>query len=421
MTKIQQQQYFFSLGILLVSVSSIASYIQFGTGLPVANTTVWWVLNSLILCNFFIVKKYFFDNVQSKTMMFVQWYLLWNCISILHGVLVAENYWDWKRLIAHAMALLIPLVAYGATNHNLMQSMLRFYIYYTLPLFLVFVFLITPGGYGFYLVPVSFLLLFFPVLTLRWKLGLLAIALFVITADLGARSNVIKFSVPVLLALIYYFRMLIPRSFFESVRKLLFVIPVLLFFMAVTGMFNVFDMENYVADDYSTVKINVDGEQVEDDLKADTRTLLYVEVLETAVKYDSWLIGRSPARGYESLWFGVDDPTGRWERGGCEVAVLNIFTWTGIIGVILYFFVFYRASYLAINDSNNVFLKILGLFVAFRWLYSWVEDINYFTSTTVFLWIMIGLCYSKSFRAMNNQEVKYWVRGVFDKRYRCSE
>jgi hypothetical protein len=409
----------FSLSVSLVAISTIAGYIQLKTGIPVANTVVWWFINSLVLYNFFVVKNCFFDKTQTKKMSFVQLYLLWNCFSAVHGMLIAENYWDWKNLIAHAMAMLIPIVAYAATNHNLIQHLLRFYIKYTLPLFLVFAFMMTPAAYGFYLVPIAFLMLFFPALTLRWKLGLLVISLFVITADLGARSNVIKFSIPFLLSLVYYFRAFISKTLFESVRNLLFIVPILLFALAVTDTFNVFKMQDYIDTDYSTVDVNADGEKIDDNLKADTRTFLYVEVLATAVKYDSWLIGRSLARGYESIWFGDDDPTGRGERAGSEVAILNIFTWTGIIGVLLYLLVFYNASYLAINHSNNTFSKILGLFLAFRWLYSWVEDINNFTLTTVFLWILIGLCCSKSFRSMNNQEVKLWVRGVFDKRYSC--
>ncbi len=414
MTKIQLQLSIFSLSILLVSISSITSYIQNKIGIPVANTTMWWIINGIILYSFLLAKIYFFDKSQIKNMLFVQWYLLWNCFSVVHGMLIAENYWDWKNLIAHAMALFIPIVAYAATNHNLMQYMLRFYITYTLPLFLVFAFMVTPDAYGFYLVPISFLMLFFPVLTTRWKLGLLAITLFVITADLGARSNVIKFIVPVLFSLIYYGRIFISKTLLEQLRKLLFIAPVLLFSLAVTDTFNIFKMQDYIDTEYSIVGVNADGEAMDDNLKADTRTFLYVENLYSAEKHDYWVMGRSPARGYDSLWFGADDPTGRWERAGCEVAILNIFTWTGIVGVLLYLMVFYRASYLAINYSNNTFSQILGLFVAFRWMYAWVEDINYFTLTTVFLWMLIGLCYSKSFRAMNNKEVTSWVQGIFN-------
>jgi hypothetical protein len=420
MTKGQLRRNLFSLSILLVSISSIATYIQSKTGLPVANTAMWWLFNGLILYSFFVAKRYFDDNTPIKSMIFVQCYLLWNCFSAMHGVFIAENYWDWKSLIANGMASLIPIVAYAATNHNLMQNMLRFYIKFTMPLFLLFAVMITPDAYGFYLVPVSFILLFFPALTLRWKIGLLVITVFVITADLGARSNVIKFAVPVILSFIYYYRLFIPNTLLETMRKLLFIAPILLFTLAVTDTFNVFRMNDYIESDYSTVGVNAYGERITDNLKADTRTFLYVEVLATAQNHNSWLIGRSPARGYESIWFGADDPAGRWERAGSEVAILNIFIWTGVVGVFLFGMCFYQASYLAINQSNNIFSKILGVFVAFRWCYAWVEDINNFSLTTVFIWIMIGLCYSKSFRAMSNQEVKIWVRGIFDKKYSFS-
>ena len=106
----------------------------------------------------------------------------------------------------------------------------------------------------------------------------------------------------------------------------------------------------------------------------------------------------------------------RGERLGNEVAILNIFTWTGIIGVILYLLVFYRASYMAVNHSNNTFSKILGIFLAFRWFYSWVEDINIFSLTNFFLWVMIGMCFYKSFRALSNKEVSSWVQGIFEKK-----
>jgi hypothetical protein len=383
----------------------------------IGNTTVWWLILSLILYVFWLSREHLSDKSDWGAMITVQLYLLWNIFSVVRGLFIAENYWDWKGLVGNAMALLIPIVAYSASNKMLLQSIITFYIKYALPLFFIFAFLIHNGAYGFYLVPISFILLFFPVLTFRWKLIITAYAILVLTADLGARSNVIKFGVPILLNLIYYFRLLLSNTLLDWVRKSLFIAPLLMFYLAVTGVFNVFHMQNYVGKDYVTVAKNAEGDLIQDNLLADTRTFLYKDVLQTAQKYNSWWIGRSPARGNESRAFDRSDMTGRGERLGNEVAVLNIFTWTGIIGVVLYFMVFYKASYMAVNQSNNIFSKILGLFIALRWLYAWVEDVNYFTLTTIFLWFMIGLCFSKSFRAMNDEEVKCWVRGIFGKRY----
>jgi len=195
--------------------------------------------------------------------------------------------------------------------------------------------------------------------------------------------------------------------------------PLLLFALAVTNVFNVFYISGYVKGDYIYEKKNFEEEFIESDLKADTRTFLYREVLQSAQKYNTWWIGRSPARGNETERFSaLSEITGREERGSNEVGILNIFTWTGIVGVILYMLVFYRASYLAVSQSNNIFSKMLGVFIVFHWAYTWVENTHYFTITTFFIWIMIGFCLSKTFREMSNEEVKTWALGIFDNRYR---
>lgn len=382
------------------------------------NTTVWWLIQALILLVFWMSKHYIFDKRDSQNLKIVQWYILWNILCIFRGMFIAEGYWDWKGLVGNSMALLIPIVAYAATNKIISQSILSFYVKYSLPLFFVFAFLISTDAYGFYLVPVSIFMLFFPLLTRRWKIITGLFTLLVLTIDLGARSNVIKFGIPILLMLIYYFREIISVKILEFVRKLLILTPILFFLLTVSGVFNVFKMDNYIKGDYNESKRDALGQKKTSSLKADTRTFLYVDVLQTAKKYNTWWMGRSPARGNLSASYGEGDMNRRGERLGNEVAILNIFTWTGIIGVILYFFVFYMASYIATNMSNNIFSKILGLYIAFRWLYAWVEDVNNFSMTTVVLWLTIGLCFSTSFRGMTDREVKYWVRGIFDIHYR---
>ena len=105
------------------------------------------------------------------------------------------------------------------------------------------------------------------------------------------------------------------------------------------------------------------------------------------------------------------------ERFANEVSILNVFTWTGILGVVLYFLVFLRATYLAVNKSNSYFMRLIGLNVAFRWAYGWIEDFSRFDLSYLFLWIMIGMCYSKSFRMMNDLQIRYWVNGLIEEKY----
>lgn len=382
------------------------------------NTTLIWIISIFILIVLFFSKRYFLDEVNKKHTLIITYYLVWTFICIVRGMFVAEGYWEWKGLITNVMGLLLPLVAYSSTNKVVVQTMLLYYIKYALPLFFILIFLIQTDAFGFYLMPISFLLLFLPALSNRKRVILLLIAAIVISSDLSARSNVIKFGVPIMLLSIYYMRDKITSKLLESARLVFIIAPVLFFILAVTGVFNVFNMNEYLGE-RTVMGTDNEGKRVEQDMAVDTRTFIYVEVLESAARNDYWIFGRTPARGNDSVAFGAEtfELTKRYERLANEVGIANVFTWMGIVGVILYFFIFFRASFLAVNRSRNIFAKMIGIFVAFRWMYSWIEDINNFTLNYFMLWIIIGLCFSHSFRSMTDYEVTIWIRGIFDHRY----
>ena len=407
-------------GIIFIAIFSILPYPSSNfTYLAKLNiTAIWWVIIFSFLTLFFLSNKYFLDERNKKNLVVVSLYLIWILISMLRGAFVAELYWDWKALVNNSMGLLLPIVVYTATNKVIVQSTLANYIRFGLPLFLVLMFLIRTDAYGFFLMPVSFLLLFLPALSSKQRLILLFFTAIVIGADFGARSNIIKFGFPLFVLVIYYFKEKISIKFLEGVRLLMIIAPFVFLSLGITGVFNVFKMSDYLGE-FRATGLDDHGDRNVIDVTADTRTFLYVEVIQSAINNNYITFGRTPARGNDSATFGpiAYEFTGRDERLENEVGILNVFTWTGIVGVIFYFFIFYRASYLAINRSNNIYSKMLGVFVAFRWIYSWVEDINIVSLNYFMLWIMIGLCFSYSFRIMSDKEVTIWVRGIFDNRY----
>lgn len=406
--------------IILIAVFSVVEFPRLGFPIihVLDNTTVSWSLSFIILIIFFYSIRYFFDDINKKDIRVIAYYLLWTALCILRGMFVAEGYWGWKGLVSNTMGLLLPIVAYSATNKTIVRSILSIYVKYGLPLFLIIIFLIQTDAFGFYLMPISFLILFLPALSKRQRIILFTFTVFVLVSDLGARSNVIKFAIPLMILIIYYLRNIVSNNMINSLRLILVIAPFVFFSLAVTNVFNIFRISDYLGE-FSSVGTNTEGERDEVDLSQDTRTFLYVEVIESAIKNDYWMFGRTPARGNDSQTFGLIEYelTGRDERLGNEVGILNVFTWLGIVGVLLYFVVFFRASFLAINRSKNIYVKMIGVYVAFRWLFSWVEDINNFSLNYFMLWIMIGLCFSYSFRSMTNYEVTLWIRSVFDYRY----
>jgi hypothetical protein len=404
--------------MLLVTVYSINQWSKIDLG----NTFVWWVIDLFVLVEFVKAKKLYYDIDNNRFIRVIYLFLAWNIICVIRGLFVADNYWQWKDLTGNAIIFLMPLSIYVTTNKQLMQNIIGSWFKYALPAFILFVPIFAlPDAMGRYLVPVSFAALFFPVLSKKWKIITLIFTLIVIFGALDARSSVIKFSLSLLLSSIYLFRKLFIVKLLGVIRLLLLIMPIILFSLALSGVFNIFRMDDYIKGDYKTTVVQ-DGATEEESLTVDTRTFLYQEVLASAVKYNYIWLGRTPARGNESPSFGEYSmdvlKTGTMDRPYNEAGILNTFTWTGLVGVILYFLVFYQASYLAIKKSSNIFIKIVGTYVAFRWAFSWVEDFSAFDLSYFYLWVLIGMCFSKSFREMDDLQMKNWILGIFDKRYR---
>ncbi|KOH46925.1 hypothetical protein NC99_03250 [Sunxiuqinia dokdonensis] len=401
--------------ILPIAVFSVQLY----TPVPVGNTAFWWLINTLILFTYFWTVRYSYISPEDrKAILFLKLYLIWNIFSIARGLFAAEIYWDYKGLVNMGMALLLAFVAYISIDKDRVQSILASFVKYLLP-FSILAFPLFLGSWGWIFFPISLLMLFLPILPIRGKILVIVVTIIAGFIDLGTRSHVIKYGMPIILLLAFYTtrHFSLSANLLKIAQKVLMFIPFLFFVLAVSGAFEIFKMDQYIEGNYVEERKSRDGEVVEENLKADTRTFLYVEVIQSAQKYDYWLIGRTPARGNETFHFATESEeiTGRPERIRNEVGVLNVFTWTGIVGVVLFFLLFYQASFLAVYRSNNIFIKLVGLFVAFRWVYSWVEDYQGFDMNNFVIWLMIGMCFSSAFRKMNNSEVKLWAWGIFDK------
>jgi hypothetical protein len=399
----------------LILLISFKSSNQWST-MPIGNELFWWVVQLIFIFILFKIKKRSSTKLLESILLPIKLYLIWNIVCILRGVFLAENYWEWKMLISNAYFLMLPIIAYLANNLISAQNVIKTWFNYGLLLFVLFIPFLERDGVGQFLMPISFLLVFLSILSKKWKIICLLITVFIVTFDVSARSNVIKFIVPFLIGLLYYFRSNFFLRFFNYLRIILLLVPILFLFLASFGIFNVFKMDEYLGEQKAAIK-SKNGEIIEETLTADTRTFLYQEVINSAINNQYVLFGRTPARGNDSFSFGDYNrnflKTGKRERFSNEVSILNVFTWLGAIGLVLYFIIFIKASYLALNHSNNIFIKLVGLNISFRWAYGFVEDFSHFDLSTIFLWIMIGMCFSPAFRNMTDQQMKEWVHGVF--------
>ena len=386
----------------MISVSSVLQWCE----LLIGNTFLWWLLDGLILIKFFVLTR----GQERITPIFV--FLLCVGVSFVYGVTwQAYTYWDWKLLVSNLMVFSLPLTVYVFLTPSILGSVLHFWLRRAWIILLILAPFLASDAFGRFLMPYSFLALFFTVLNTRNRI-IIAIA-YGITITLGneSRSDMLKFSVCLLLGFVYYIPII--RSIFKRWMKeivyVLWVLPIVMLGLGVTGVFNVFNIEEELGlEGTYMIKSSNSGEDVS--ALTDTRTFLYSEEITSAIKNNYVIQGRSMARGYDSLFFGDNDESKRGERGKCETSILNIFNYFGLIGVIIYFGIFVTASYKAIAHSKNVYVPIIGVYVAFRWLFGWIEDFSNFDLNYLFLWIMISICYSDEYRNMTNQEFIGWIR-----------
>jgi len=405
--------------ILLLTIKSMVLPIFYNYSFYIGSTAMWWLISLLMLFWWYSGINFLTTKKQRSLMKPLTIYIMWNLIAIVRGVFVADDYWTWKGLIGNAFALLLPGVAFIITNPHISQLLLKTYIKYALPIILVFVVFMKPVYYEYVLIIMVVMFAFWPFLKRKYKFLFFCAILLLLFSDLTARGTIIKATFSILIVIFFYLCKYLPRFTFSILHKIIMILPIIFLFTAYLGFFNPFELDSYIDIEITVEKKKMDGTIVEEDLRGDSRSDLYIEVINSAINNSYILIGRTPARGNDTEKFqNISKITGKRERGSNEAAILNVFTWTGIIGVILYFILFFHASHLAVNRSNNIISKLLGLMLAFRWLYSWVSDENQFHLVYFSIFLLVGLCYSSQFRAMTNEEFFYWIRGIFSKSYK---
>lgn len=403
---------FLSYSILLISIYSIIQW-SYLFNTPLNNTYLWWFLQFLILYNFYRLRSISINREKTIAV-----FLAYSIISFLYGIYMAENYLHYKYLVRNLLTYLIPLCVYTFINPQHLYSVLRLWFKKIwILLLLLFPFLYS-DAWGNILTPFFFLILFFRDLPFKWKI--FTIFAFIITFTLGwaSRSCIIRLSVAFIIGAIYVFDF--GKYFITKYRTLIYTffltLPIISFILAATGMFNVFkiDEEFELSKQYELLQTDKERGGT---LLDDTRTLLYKEVIKAAIDDKCIVFGHSLARGYYAPMvadFIVENTGGmlKGERIGCEVLILNIFTYMGIVGVILFMMIIMKSVYLALFKSNNDYVKVIALFLLFRWIYSWIEELQTFSITYITIWLMIAICFSNKFRDMSDKEFKRWFLAI---------
>lgn len=409
---------YFSYLFIVIALMSVNQWSIF----PIGNTFVEWGI-AFVMIGIVIWLCMNTESFADPELRLCRVYLFWLVISIIRGFFVAENYWEYKQLVAGSLALSMPLfVFYFKEPLCLSFALQKWNVWIPLLFFLLLFWVIFPNAYHFLLTPILLYGCFFVYLPAKWKVFVgMGLALMLL-GDFGARAQVMKAIATILCAVAFSYRGLIKEYLLKIIHWSCYIGPVVLLILGISGTFNIFkdsvSEKNY--DKYTQTKV-VDGREKKEHLAADTRTFIYEEVIYSAIKHDYVFWGRTPARGNDSFHFGTyiaeELKTGKYERHSNELCHLNVFTWLGLIGLFLHCAIYLIASYRAVYYSRNQFVKYIGVMVAFNWALGWIENFTRFDIMNLTIWIMISICLSKQFRNMDNFQFEYWFKSLFYKRH----
>lgn len=401
--------------VIILTFPSIGQWLN----VKIGETVYWWATNILLLLSF-VYYKFKNDKRIPKLPIPIKLFVAYVIISAIYGCFMTESYWDWKLLINNFMIYLMPLSFYYMVVPTNISTVTRKWCLFAVVAFWILLPVMQYEAPGKFMIPFSFLIIFWPFIKGKWRFIIFFFFLTVfIFGTLGARSSIIRYGVCVLSSICFVY----PHIFKPKILKLfsftLLLLPIILFILGVANIFNIFKIEEYLKLDNKEIEVqSAYGEKGEtESLTADTRTFLYLETISSSIKHNYFIQGHSLARGYESPWFRGTDLTsyGRGERHASEVSILNVYTYMGIIGVLLYFGVFFGAVISAFRNSQNYMMYVIACIVAFRWTFAWLEDFTRFDLNNLFLWIMITMCYSPYFLKMSNRSFILWIRNIFIK------
>jgi hypothetical protein len=392
---------------ITVLISDIFEYMGIvGVGdINFASVTAILKVISLYSLIFYIRKCNWGKQIPVRALRIFKGLIFWNILTIIRGALNAKDYWDWRFLgLSSFFYFLIPYamvigVMFFSNAPFFRFAYKRIYTFAAvlIPFTFIGVFL-----YAKAVTSVWFYTLLSIYIPKRRRLLIFATAFLAVVTCYEVRANVLRIIVAVCLFFAYYFRRFIRISYLKIVCFLFFITPLIFLSLGVSGYFNVF--QPFDEDEQFVI---AEGGKESSNLIQDTRTGLYVEVLSSVLENNALIFGGGATAKYKSdMFITIDDGRGRY---GAEVGFLNTLLYAGAVGVLFYFFILLTASYYAISHSNNFFSKILGVFVAFRWLLFFIEDVTKYDLNFYFLWIAIGMCFSTQFRMQTDDDLKRWL------------
>lgn len=361
------------------------------------------ILGKLQIINEKINKK--FDGE-----IFIKLFLSYNLFILLRGLYDAKSEQDWIAMFSAIIPLFlvthfsIYLAAYKISISTVIKTFLSYGIILCA---LIFLFL-PPLSIDFVksISPIYFFILMIPFLNIKKAVFIIFVALFCFFSDFSNRSNLINICIAFIIALSFFWKKRIwMLNLIKASRVVLLFMPIVFLILGLSGVFNIF----LLGDMMQAYSIDT-GDGNKQELLIDSRTSIYVDVFSELERQEAFVFGLGASgktkTSLSEISYADFDKIYKEGRRRTESGMLNYIQWGGMIGGLVYFLLFVKASYFGIYRSKNWFCVVLGVWLAFKGLFSFIEDATYFSISSIFIFFALGICLNKNIRALTDLEIK---------------
>ncbi|MDO3693630.1 hypothetical protein QVZ41_02050 [Wenyingzhuangia sp. chi5] len=404
--------------VLLCFVPFIFNFFFYGRTAVVTMLCSYPLMLFLILFNIKSPKT----NLDSKTQWILNIFIFLNLTLMCRGIIDMTSLQDKKVIFSSTIPTMIflPLSIYlFSEGIQTIKMAFRAFMLNVLLFATILLFKRSTGtfDYAHAVGPIYLLIIFMPYLQKKWRLIVLLVAFISFFNDLSVRANLLNIMVAFLISFTFYFRNLeIMYKLIKTFRRILLYVPVFLLFLGLTGGFNIFKIGEYVG----SYELDT-GDYGDQEVTVDSRTGIYTDVFSALNKKDALLFGlgaNGKTKTYLSKvsWGDLKKIYAEGRRA-TESGMLNYIQWGGFLGMFCYLVLFIRASYLGVYKSNNWLCICLGLWVAYKSMFSFIEDRLFFSIYSLFLFIPIAMCLNNDLRKLNDKEILFYIRNMFNSNY----
>lgn len=395
---------FFKYSIFLILFPAL--YTGFYPGKIVIIRTICYILFLFwFLYVYKRIPKNEFDTGNS-----FRFYMWFNAIMYARGTFNIMQWRDYLYFIDGLFpAFIFPLCLYLASPNNLSTL---FKSFMTLGIIMAIVNAFFPPTdatmtMAHNIMWLNIFIFFYPYIKKKYCIIILIAAFAIISYDFDRRSIMLGYLIPLIILLGFPFIKMI------AVRKLMFYIgtmlPLILLFLFTNNKFNIFE---FMGEEYS-VSIDEDTRQ----LTVDSRTGIYKDVTEAVFESNQWYVPYIGLGGNGKVKVtnnGAATTGFKNLRNGQEAGMLNYIQYGGIWGIIAYGLFLLTASYKALFHSKNNFMLMMGTFLLFKFIYSFIEDTIETNAHTYYHFLWIGMCFNTKFRMMTNSQINKWINSFFN-------